>query len=140
MKRYLLIDDDDVIQLVHRKVIQRHDPTAQVEVVKSVDEALALLLGAEEGSLPDVMFLDINMPIKNGFVFVEGVRDHHPELFLALQQRTRVFLLTSSVNPRDMEQAHACVLIERLVSKPLRVELLQELEGKVAASGGAGEA
>ena len=127
MKRYLLIDDDDVIQLIHRKVVERHDPTARVDVAKSVDEALGLLLASGEDALPDVVFLDINMPIKNGFAFVEGIRDHHPMLFLALQRKSRVFLLTSSVNPRDMERANACFLLERLISKPLSRTVLEEL-------------
>ena len=127
MKRYLLIDDDDVIQLIHRKVVERHDPTARVDVAKSVDEALGLLLADGEDDLPDVVLLDINMPIKNGFDFVEGIRDHHPTLFMDLQRKSRVFLLTSSVNPRDMERANVCFLIERLVSKPLSRAVLEEL-------------
>jgi CheY-like chemotaxis protein len=128
MKRYLLIDDDDVIQLIHRKVVERHDPTARVDVAKSVDEALGLLLAGGEDALPDVVFLDINMPIKNGFAFVEGIRDDHPVLFMGLQRKSRVFLLTSSVNPRDMERANACFLLERLISKPLSRAVLEELE------------
>lgn len=130
MSRYLLIDDDDIIQFVHRKVVERFDPEADIHVAHSVDDALSFLLNRGENEWPEVVFLDINMPIKNGFTFVEGIRDDHPDLFQKLQAQSRVFLLTSSVNPRDMRQAEACILIEELLAKPLKVGMLERLLGE----------
>ena len=59
-----------------------------------------------------------------------GMEQVYPDLFQKLQAQSRVFLLTSSVNPRDMRQAEACILIEKLLAKPLKVDLLERLLGK----------
>jgi len=127
MKSYLLIDDDDIIQFVHRKVIERFDPDAAIHVAFSVDEALAHLLSLTESSMPDVIFLDINMPMRNGFDFLKDIRTRYRPVYNILRERTKVFLLTSSVNPRDMQSAEQCVLIERLLSKPLSTAVLEGL-------------
>jgi len=127
MTRYLLIDDDDIIQFIHRKVISAVDPEADVSAVFSADKGLEALLNWDSELLPDFIFIDISMPVNSGFDFLDALISDHPALHAALLERSRVFLLTSSVNPRDQQRAQGYALIERMLSKPLTPEMMMQL-------------
>lgn len=128
MNRYLLIDDDDIIQFIHRKVISAVDPEADVSAVFSADKGLEALLNWDSELLPDFIFIDISMPVKTGFDLLDVLMSEHPALHDGLMSKSRVFLLTSSVNPRDLDRAKAFPLIERMLSKPLTPELMKQLQ------------
>lgn len=127
MNRYLLIDDDDIIQFIHRKVILTEDPEADVSAVFSADKGLEALMNWDRKLLPDFIFIDISMPIKTGFDFLDFLWSEHPYLHEGLMIKSRVFLLTSSVNPRDQERAKGYPLIEKMLSKPLTPEVMKQL-------------
>ena len=128
MNRYLLIDDDDIIHFIHRKVITAADPEAEVTAVFSVEEGLAHLVASAPDALPDVIFVDISMPILSGFDLLDTLQQNHPELYQTLLEGSRLFLLTSSVNPRDMERADAYPLISKVLAKPLSPDALKSLD------------
>lgn len=127
MSRYLLIDDDDIIQFIHKKVISAADGQADISAVFSVENGLKLLSDWGVGQLPDFIFIDISMPVNSGFDFLDALISDHPALHAALLERSRVFLLTSSVNPRDQQRAQGYALIERMLSKPLTPEMMMQL-------------
>ena len=135
MNRYLLIDDDDIIHFIHRKVITAADTTAEVTTVFSVEEGLAHLLANAPDALPDVIFVDISMPILSGFDLLDTLQQGHPELHQTLLEGSRLFLLASSVNPRDMERAGAYPLISKVLAKPLSPDALKTLALKCASQG-----
>jgi len=128
MNRYLLIDDDDIIHFIHRKVITATDPEAEVTAVFSVEEGLAHLVASAPDVLPDVIFVDISMPILSGFDLLDTLQQDHPELHQTLLEGSRLFLLTSSVNPRDMERAGGYPLISKVLAKPLSPDALKMLD------------
>lgn len=122
-----MIDDDDIIQFIHRKVISTADPDSEIHAVFSAGEALEHLSKLGMGALPDYIFVDISMPIMSGFDFLDTLISHHAVLNAALIQHCRVFLLTSSVNPRDQKKAMEYPLIEQMLSKPLTPEKIRQL-------------
>lgn len=128
MPNYLLIDDDDIIQFVHKNILAKAHPDAHVTAVFSGAEALAFLVDCGDEEWPEMVFLDINMPMQSGFEFLDGLKEAHPDLHTKLVTQSRLFLLTSSVNPRDVAEAEAHGEIERLLSKPLTVQTVEDLE------------
>jgi response regulator of citrate/malate metabolism len=126
MNTYLLIDDDNIIQFVHQNVIGKTDPDGRVFTVSSVEEAFRFLSDSNQPS-PNLVFLDINMPIQNGFDFLDELQLNHEDVHRRLKQDARVFLLTSSVNPRDVDKSKEYPIIEGLIPKPLNPALLESL-------------
>ena len=77
MNRYLLIDDDEVITMIHPAIIRRVDKDCHIDISKQSYEALDFLNKqlAEGNNPPDFIFLDINMPLKNGLECLQEIRN-----------------------------------------------------------------
>jgi CheY-like chemotaxis protein len=92
--------------------IKLADETIRVISAESVEEAMEALKVAG-ADFPDVIYVDINMPLQNGFEFVEL----YEEQFMALHPRTRLFMLSSSLRLDDREKAMAYDSVDDFVSK-----------------------
>ena len=73
--------------------------------------------------LPDVIFLDINMPIMDGFQFMEEYARIKPKL----NKKITIYMVSSSVDPVDMERAKNITEISDYIIKPIKAGQLQEI-------------
>lgn len=122
--RYILIDDEPVFNTIHAKLISIIDPGAEVQSFNVSVEALEWLTQAiTDSNLPDFVFLDINMPEKNGFEVLEELAAIDGEALAAV----RFFMLTSSLDDRDRSRALSFPFVNGFYSKPLTKNLLEEL-------------
>src|SRR5690554_4656251 len=114
-KHVLIIDDDAINNLICEKVLQRAEFADQVSSFLSAVEALDwLLTQAAAGQAPiDVIFLDINLPLLDGWEFLTQLQQRLPA-FQAL-----IFILSSSVSASDQQKAAAHPLIHSFILKPL---------------------
>jgi CheY-like chemotaxis protein len=124
MKRFLLIDDDDIICIVHPAIIRQAIPDSQVEIIKSSKEALQFIkdMQIEGYPSPDAIFLDINMPEINGFDMLKLLSPED----LSYLKDTKIFMLSSSIDHRDMEKVEENPIINGFIGKPLTVKFLEE--------------
>ena len=127
MIRFLLIDDDDIISVIHPATIQRAISDSDIEITPSGTEALALIdeLIHYGESAPNYIFLDINMPEISGFEFLDLLTDVEREFL----KDSKIIMLSSSVNQQDIERAKTYPMIRDFVSKPLTVEYIRDLVG-----------
>lgn len=127
-KSYIIIDDDDIIAFLHPAVINRVDPQANIEVYNDAIEALNFLNELKETNEtpPDFIFLDINMPFINGFEFVAALNKD----LIDYLSFTKIIMLSSSIDTKDLERAKNEPLIRDFISKPLNVEYLSNLLGE----------
>lgn len=125
MKNVLLVDDDSVFQMLGKKVLDRLGfYPEEVHTALNGKQALDLFNDYYSGtkSLPDVILLDLNMPVMDGFAFLEAFR----RLTLPNKDKVKIVIVTSSFNPNDMQRAKALGAHEYL-QKPLREEQLKSI-------------
>ena len=113
----ILIDDDEIPNFLHQRISRSYISEEHIFVATNGDEALKLLNQQIEKNTPEqkgLIFLDINMPIMNGFQFIE----HFNSNFAKQLPNTTIFPLSSSNEMQDV--LHMTRLgIENYIVKPL---------------------
>jgi CheY-like chemotaxis protein len=125
MNTFLLVDDDDIFNFLHREVILQIDPAADILSYTSVIEAVAFLaqLAAQSKPLPRYIFIDIRMPEMNGFEML----DHLMKLPSSNFDHVSIYMLSSSLDEKDEERARSYPLVTAFKGKPLSIEILREV-------------
>lgn len=118
IKNLLLIDDDHTTLRLLTLMITRQGFAESVFTLNNGQEGVDYfdqLVNSEEGTVPDLIFLDINMPIMNGWDFL----DEYSARFEHVFPDTKICMLTSSVDPMDKLQAFYYSSVITFISKPL---------------------
>jgi CheY-like chemotaxis protein len=128
----LLVDDDESDNFFHTLTIKETGICNQVKVVTDGRYALDYMLKTlshendQEYPIPDIIFLDINMPRMSGFDFL----DEYIQLDESITSDILIIMLTTSLNPYDMEKAMKYKVVKDYKNKPLTEEMLQEITDK----------
>ncbi len=124
-KYILLVDDDNITNFLHKSLIKDLNKGFEVVICENGLEALTFLekaMGA--GSFPQVILVDLNMPVVDGFKFLERYEQNN---YYTLYADTRVTVLSTSSNPRDiqrLEQMHDISYMSKPLTKQRLVDLL----------------
>ncbi len=73
--------------------------------------------------IPDILFLDVNMPIMDGWMFIE----EYARLKKDITKKIAIFMLSSSVNPIDIERADKISEISNYIIKPIKYEEVRRI-------------
>tara|TARA_R110002050_G_scaffold67407_1_gene145863 strand:+ start:1414 stop:1839 length:426 start_codon:yes stop_codon:yes gene_type:complete len=121
----LLIDDDNATNFLHKFVINKTACTENIVVVENGQEALEYLQSKENKPTPqpNIIFLDINMPIMNGWKFLE----EYEKLNTNKKDDIILIMLTTSLNPDDLKKAQSFSAVKGYRNKPLTVEIIEEI-------------
>lgn len=122
----LLVDDNDTDNFISKRIIEITKFAKRVEVKNSGKSALEYLEREQNNpeNLPEIIFLDINMPIVDGFVFLFEF-----EMFAeTLKNKCRIVILSSSDNKRDIEKIVDNEYVIKFLTKPLTENLLGEIK------------
>lgn len=124
-KSVLLVDDSYVDNLINRKMLQSNNFAGDITVIDSPLKAIAYLQHCiNEGSMPEVIFLDIRMPEMDGFQFLESLNNITGVDISDL----KIYMLSSSLDPDDLKQIADNELVSKFISKPLTEKILNEIE------------
>jgi CheY-like chemotaxis protein len=128
-KRVLLIDDDEINTFICIKNIKDSGFAESTTYCRNGLEGLEELKDALESrpeDLPDVIFLDINMPKMKAWQFL----DAYAPLSERFPKEVKLFILSSSVYRKDVEKSTHYQTVSDYLIKPLSLETLQELRVK----------
>lgn len=125
----MLVDDNETDNFIHKRVIELSGFANDIIIKNSGKSALEFLqtnAGTIE-KLPDIIFLDINMPIVDGFVFLfefENFTD-------AIKEKSKIVILSSSDSKRDIDRIVDNEYVVHFITKPLSEEALDDLKKKL---------
>lgn len=122
-QRVILIDDDEITNFINENLVYETGLTEQVEAFVAAEEVLEKIKHAWRKETHSILILlDLKMPVFDGFDFLEQFNTLDP----ALSSHIRIVVLTSSDNPRDIENLQA-LGYQEYITKPLTKEKLQTL-------------
>jgi CheY-like chemotaxis protein len=119
----LIVDDNDVDILISRKNLELSGIASRIDIAKNGREALQFLEHSDIDNMPDIILLDINMPVMDGWAFMSSI-----DVFsLAQKGQPRIFMVSSSLNLSDNEKAANNPMISGFITKPFNQEKLKNL-------------
>lgn len=124
-----IIDDDAIFIYGTKKIMEKIDFSDEIIVFNNGQEAMEglKLLAAQGKELPNVIFLDINMPIMDGWEFLED--------FVKIpnnnRQNVTIYIISSSIDPLDIQKVQLYGLVNNYILKPIRIVDLENVLNEV---------
>jgi two-component system chemotaxis response regulator CheY len=118
-----LVDDDHIYQFTAKKTLESMGLAGQVSIFPDGEKALEFIkehLSTPE-VLPDIIFLDINMPIMDGWQFVDEFQK------LDLPKKIALYMVSSSVDENDMRRSKEYGVIDDYIIKPVGKNRFEQL-------------
>jgi DNA-binding response OmpR family regulator len=131
ISKILLIDDDEISNFYHEYLLQdKLKFEGEIQVCLNGKEGLNCLTNSqkisgerEDPASPDLVLLDINMPIMNGFEFIK----EYAKIKKKIQSKVIICMLTSSLNDQDRIKVMQIGNVDYFMTKPLEEEQLLEI-------------
>jgi CheY-like chemotaxis protein len=123
LNHILLVDDDNINNFINEKLLKKLDCAHKTSIATNGEEAILLLNNICKDNLcPELILLDINMPVMDGFEFLE----RYKELNFPNKQSIIIVMLTTSTNPNDTDRLNKTGAAG-YISKPLTEQKLTEV-------------
>jgi CheY-like chemotaxis protein len=120
-----IIDDDKIYQFMLHKIIDDHKLAERVVPFFDGEEAIQYLKEnyANSENIPDILFLDVNMPVMDGWQFMK----EYAGIKANINKKIVIFLLSSSINPIDIERARKISDVSTYLVKPIKLQEVREI-------------
>src|SRR5688500_1497503 len=125
----MLIDDNEIDNLINQKMIEAASIAENIYTHTGAKSAIEFLRNMEKHEvadkvLPDVIFLEIDMPLMDGFQFL----DEFEKLSNVAKKKCKIVMLTSSINPQDFNRSKKYENVRLYLNKPLSHDSIVKLE------------
>lgn len=128
-KKIYIVDDDPIHRLLMNKLFARQPMPYQLEFFengqKAIDALQSAINGEADKSIPDLILLDIEMPILNGWQFM----DNYQSLDEVVKENIDLYMVSSSFSDEDQERVKHYPDVKNYIVKPIRLERIVELLG-----------
>ena len=122
-KLIYIIDDDKLTVKLMNILISKNGFCEKIESFYDAQDAINQLKqnAGDNGNLPDAILLDLNMPVMDGWQFLDEF------ISLPLTKEINVFIMTSSIDPADIEMASEYKVVKEYIMKPITTQKLDVL-------------
>jgi len=129
IKSLIFVDDDPAANYIHKLVLKKLNSHIEPEFFLTANNALTYLskINHPQRTDPDIIFVDINMPVMDGWDFVR----EYTNTFFTPQRKQCIIMFSSLITPDDVKKASEYEVIFDLVEKPLSVILLTGVLGNI---------
>jgi CheY-like chemotaxis protein len=131
-KKICIIDDDKILIFLTKKLINAQDNSIEISEYEDGHEAIEFFKAnmQKDSDFPDVIFLDISMPVMDGWEFL----DEYSKIDMEIRKNIQLYMFSSSISAHDMERATANPNVNDYLTKPLTKEKLIEILGQIPTS------
>ena len=131
----LFIDDDPITLMLCKMVISKASFSNEVITAKNGEEALQYFdkllnqssVNNEENKTPQLIFLDLNMPVMGGWEFLDSFSTTKYSEYNAI----KVIVLSSTVDPEDLKKSKKYPMVFDFISKPITKKMLEDIKNKL---------
>jgi CheY-like chemotaxis protein len=130
LQTILCIDDDSITLMLCKMVITKASFSKEIATAKNGEEALKYfdnLKKTHSVNKFQLIFLDLNMPVMGGWEFL----DSFSTIDYSDYNDTKVIILSSTIDPEDLEKSKKFPMVIDFLSKPISIEMLEYLKEKI---------
>lgn len=128
-----IIDDDKIYVNLVKKIIEIKKLSEDLLIYKNGKEALDYFKNSLENissdKIPDIIFLDLNMPVMDGWEFL----NQFVKIKNSFTKKISLYVVSSSIDPSDLERAKSFNLVTDYLIKPIELKKFEKIFGKNAA-------
>ncbi len=126
-----LVDDDDIFQFLTRRIIEETRLVGEIKVFSNGLRALEFLKSVQDTpeALPEIILLDLSMPVMDGWDFLEEYIMLRP----FLGKKINIYVVSSSITPSDIQRAQSISEVTDYIIKPVTVEKFAEIVRSLVA-------
>jgi CheY-like chemotaxis protein len=123
-----LIDDDRIYQFTAKRIIELVNPAQKVLAFYNGQEAIDFFRqpGLTNHDLPDIIFLDINMPVMNGWEFLEA----YEKVKEGFTKNITIYMVSSSIDDKDRTRSNAFSSVKDYIEKPVNQQMMRDILNK----------
>lgn len=125
-----LIDDDNIYQFTARRILESTGLTGEIQSFYNGKEAINYFKdkhNLRSEILPDIIFLDINMPVMNGWEFLEEYQTVHS----SFPKNITLYVVSSSIDDYDIRKSREYDLVSDYIIKPINRDTYKDLIGNL---------
>ncbi|MCD6013494.1 MAG: transcriptional regulator [Flavipsychrobacter sp.] len=125
VKTIYIIDDDKLFVFLTRKSIEETNLVADIKEFGDGQVAIENLkkIAGDTEQLPDIIFLDLSMPVMDGWEFLKEYITLEPKI----DKKIKLYIFSSSISPHDIERANSIGVVTDFIIKPLSKEKFIEV-------------
>ncbi|MFM7015694.1 MAG: two-component system response regulator [Bacteroidota bacterium] len=122
-EKVMLIDDNSIDLFINKSLLETSGFSSKIQTFESPQEALVQLSICPLNDLPNVIFLDIMMPLMDGFEFLTAFE----KLPSQVKNHCKVIMLSTSESFKDLNKANSNRFVKKFLNKPLSQEIIDAI-------------